>query len=241
MQAREQVDDSWYNPEESEEGRLWIRFDKHPVINEFKSSGGTFIVKELSPKQRTWLRELKEHGIEVPDIPKDKEEEYSFNGAGYPVHDEVEYIEIAVPGDKTNLIHRPIRADDKKKFAKAYAAWKSDAAQAQQGMPLSELPGISRAQVEDLKYFKVFTVEQLAGLTDGNAQNIGPILALRRKATAYLERAKGNATENRIQAQLKERDNEVDTLKRQREEQGEELAKLQRRLVELEKHTKGKG
>jgi hypothetical protein len=209
MLQREVADDSWYNPEEAQQSeRLFVRFSMHPVLDEVRTHGG----------------KLSDGTI--------------VEAAGYPVHKEVEYIEIAVPGDKTNIIHRPLRDEDKRRFRQQYQAWKANPEGNQDGtvgFPLKDWPGISRAQVEDLKYFRVHTVEQLANLSDGNAANIGPIQDLKRKAQAFLQAAKAAAPLAKLEHELKARDNEIETLKRQREEQADRLASLEKRLGEQEK------
>jgi len=73
-------------------------------------------------------------------------------------------------------------------------------------------------QVEELRYFHVTTLEELAGLTDANAKNIGPILHLREKARDQIQRAKENAPSEQLRDALVERDNKITTLERQMQE-----------------------
>lgn len=157
------------------------------------------------------------------DIHAVKDEEQSTK-QGRPVFKDLEYIEIVVPGDKSNKIHRAVREEDKKRFAKQYAAWKLDPSTGgQTGTPLAQVPFLTRSEVEELKYFSVHTVEQLAGMSDGNLQNIGPILALRQKAKDYLAVAKGNAPVSQLRAENEELKNQLATLNRS---MAEILAKL---------------
>lgn len=137
-----------------------------------------------------------------------RKDEKASSAAGRPIFTDVEYVEIHVPGDKLNIIHRPARPKDKKRFAGAYRAFKAGQEQGVAGTPLAEWPQVTRSQVEELKYHGVHTVEQLAAVTDGNVQNIGPILALRAKAQAYLEAARVGAPS----AALAERDARIAAL-----------------------------
>lgn len=148
--------------------------------------------------------------------------------AGRPVYDDVEYVRIIVPGDKQNEIHRPAKDADRRKYAKQYAAFKSGAREAQTGQPLSEWAAIPASQVKELAHFHVYTVEQLANLSDGNIMNIGPIRALVQKAKDYLEQARGNAPLEKMRAQLQEKDNRIATMEKQ-------LSDMGRRLDELNK------
>lgn len=142
---------------------------------------------------------------------------------GRPVFDDVEFVQIMVPGDKLSIINRPVRADDKRQYAHQYKAWKAGDNDALSGTPLTEWPGITRSQVEELAYFKVRTVEQLAAMTDGNAQNVGPIHMLRQKAKAYLDKAKADAPSQKLVAALADRDNEIETLRRNLKELGDRV------------------
>lgn len=148
--------------------------------------------------------------------------------SGRPVFNDVEYIEIMAPGDRSNIVHRPVRDDDKQRFARQWAAWKSGAGEGVSGTPLKEWPGVTRGQVEELAHFRVHTVEQLAGISDGNMQNVGPLMALRQRARDYLEQAKGQAPLTQMRAELAQRDNVIETLQRQVRELGELVAKQEK-------------
>jgi hypothetical protein len=171
---------------------LYIRFYREPVLNELKSFGGTVV---------------KANGAT----------EY-VEGEGRPIYEDQEYIEIVTPGDKTNVVNRPVRPADKKQYAQQYAAWKAGDEEQLTGTPLAMWPGISRAQVEELKFFKVRTVEQLAELSDANLQNVGPLRQLRERAKDFLDAAKGHAPTESLRAQLAEEKNRREALERQVQE-----------------------
>lgn len=141
---------------------------------------------------------------------------------GHPVYDPVEHIEVMVPGDKTNKVHRPVREQDKLDHAGAYAAFKAGLEAPTEGMPLKEWPGCTRGEVEMLAHFRIRTVEELAAVNDGNAQNIGPILALRQKARDYISAAKQAAPVDQMRKSLEERDAQIQALQQQVKELLEE-------------------
>lgn len=145
---------------------------------------------------------------------------------GRPIFDDVEYIRIIVPGDKQNEIHRPATDFERRRFARQYAEFKAGTREAQSGMPLKEWTGISASQAKELEHFHVYTVEQLAGLSDANLQNIGPIRGLQAKAKDYLEKAAGNAPLEKMRAELTEKDTTIATLKQQMESMGKRLDEL---------------
>lgn len=171
---------------------LYIRFHKEPVLNQLKSFGGTVVKADGSTSY--------------------------VEGEGRPIYDEEEYIEIVTPGDKTNVVDRPVRPADKRQYAQQYAAWKAGDEEQLSGTPLTMWPAVSRSQVEELKHFRVRTVEQLADLSDANLQNIGPIRDLRERAKDFLATAKGNAPTEALRAQLADEKNRREALERQVQE-----------------------
>ena len=171
------------------EGGVYVRFYLEAVENKLKSWGGTRV---------------------RPDGTEEVVE-----GAGRPIYDEVEFIEVRVPGDKTNIVQRPVRPEDKRQYAAAYAAWKAGDKEQLTGTPLAVWPGATRAQVAELLHFGIRTVEQLAQLSDGNMQNVGPIRALRQRAQDYLTAAEGMAPLETLRSQVAERDNRIQSLEAQ--------------------------
>lgn len=170
------------------------------------------------------------------DLHPQKDEAKS-ESEGRPVYRDVEYIQIQVPGDKGNVVHRPVTPEDRQRFARQYEHWKTGIGEVQTGTPLAEWSVISRSEVLELAYFNVRTVEQLASLTDANAQNIGALRVWRDKAKSFLEAAKGNAPLVQMQAELTKRDNDNATLKHQLEEQAKELAELKAEMKSFRKKT----
>lgn len=135
--------------------------------------------------------------------------------AGRPIYADAEYIEISIPGDKFNVVHRPVRPTDKVEFAEEYRRFKAGEAMQQSGTPLEKWPGISRAEVLELQHFRIFTVEQLADVADGNAKDLGPVLALRERARDFIAAAKGNAPVEKMRAELAKRDEQIAAMQAQ--------------------------
>ncbi len=152
-----------------------------------------------------------------------EKDEKASTEEGRPIFREVEYIQIQVPGQKDTIVQRPAFAEDKERFPRHWAAFQNKEEMPVSGTPLDQWPRISRAQVEELKYFNIHTVEQLAELSDTNAQNFRAIQNLKREAVAYVEEAKGNAPMVKMAEELEARDNEIDTLKKQMAEMAEDL------------------
>ena len=110
---------------------------------------------------------------------------------GRPIFDDVTWISITPPGDRTSVIERVATQMDINRFPRHYAAYKNrEAQETVSGTPLAQWPLMTRSQVEELKYFNVHTIEQLIGMSDAHSANIMGIRALQEKAKLYLESSK---------------------------------------------------
>lgn len=115
---------------------------------------------------------------------------------GRAIHEDKIYVRIRTPGDNKSEVDREAKDYDKMRFAFQWAQYQQGAAQAVSGTPLEQWPMMTPATVKNLKHMGIASVDQLAAVSDGNLQNLGPgARALRDQATAYLERAgEGAAT-----------------------------------------------
>ena len=152
---------------------------------------------------------------------------------GRPIFVDTEYIRIMVPGDKSNVVMRSVREDDRQRFPKQYQAFKNDEEEILEGTPLDKWNFVSAAQVEELKYFGIRTVENLANVTDTNAQKFMGINLLRQKAQEYIAAASSEAPIAQLQEELSARDATI-------AEQASLLADMQERLAALEAKPKRK-
>jgi hypothetical protein len=151
--------------------------------------------------------------------------------AGHPKFRSEEWIRIAVPGERDE-VERPVTEFDKVRFSKQYDHWKASGAQAVEGYPLEKWPGVTRVQVEELKFFKINTVEDLANVPDALGSKFMGIQALKTQAKNFLAAAAGEAQVTKMQAELDKRDAEITALQRALKDQGdklEQVLKAQRR------------
>jgi hypothetical protein len=128
---------------------------------------------------------------------------------GRPIYRDVECIKIY--NSKDNIIDRPVRDTDKKRWPGAYAAWKQsgESEPGASGTRLEHWPLMTRAQVEEYKFFKVFTVEQLAELPDSTVQKIMGAPKLKQLARLAVEAARGDAPFQRLQGEIEKRDGQI--------------------------------
>ena len=166
-----------------------------------------------------------------------KEDEQASREAGRPIFKEVEYIDIQVPGTR-NRVNRPVRPSDKSRFPRHYQAFQLRQEQPQMdGTPLSEWPGVTRSMAEELAFFKIHTVEQLAGMADVNTSNIKGAMFMKQKAQAYLDASKENSAALALAEQKKENDKlraEMAELRAMMQSQGDEPKPRRKRRTKAE-------
>ena len=133
--------------------------------------------------------------------------------AGRAVYEEVDYIRIHVPGDKSSVIERPVSQQDVFRFQDRYNKWKAGQEEAVTGTPLSALPGMTPSKVEEYKFFKLVTVEQLAEANDNLGAKFMSFQQDKQRAKAFLEVAKNNAPIERMNEELAKRDAELEELR----------------------------
>ena len=123
---------------------------------------------------------------------------------GRPIYKEVDYIQIMQPGNKDSIIQRPATDIDRNRFAQHFQKYQARQGEEYiEGTLLEEWPGINRAQVEELKFFNVRTLEQLIGMSDSNAQGIMGINVLKARAKTYLEASENEAAAEALETERK--------------------------------------
>lgn len=133
--------------------------------------------------------------------------------AGRAVYEEVDYVRIHVPGDKSSVIERPVSQQDVFRFQDRYNKWKAGQEEAVTGTPLSALPGMTASKVEEYKFFKLVTVEQLAEANDNLGAKFMSFHQDKQRAKAFIEVAKNNAPIEKMNEELQKRDAEIENLR----------------------------
>lgn len=136
---------------------------------------------------------------------------------GRDCYRDVEFVTIRIPGDKTLVVNRPVMPSDKQRFPLQYAAFIAKKDEQLVGTPLALWPHVTESQRMELDYFNVRTVEQLAGMADGNSNGVLGIQALKRSAQNWLDAQKEAAPAAKLAAELAQRDDTIAALKDQLE------------------------
>ena len=117
---------------------------------------------------------------------------------GLPVFRTVEYVELLIAGDKSNAPTKRVNDGIREQFHEQYTFWKAKKANPDMvgdGIPLSLWPVMPAEMAKALEYINVFTVQQLANLSDQAISKPGAIglRDMREKAKAFMESAKSMA------------------------------------------------
>lgn len=148
---------------------------------------------------------------------------------GRPIFEPELYIRIVFPGDRLSMVHRAVRPEDKHRFPQQWHAFETGG---HVGTPLEKCPVLTISEVEELKFFRVQTCEELVQMNDGNAQKFAGIRAMQTKVRDFLNVAKGAAETEAVRSEVAKRDAEVSALKAALDEQKAQLAQLMAAMAE---------
>ena len=133
---------------------------------------------------------------------------------GRPIFKELDFIMIQTPGDLLKVVKRPARESDQQRFPRQWDAYsRGQDQETLSGTPLAHWPMVNRAQVEELAYFKVKTVEQLANVPDVVGQKFMGIQQLKQAAKDWLGRAENSVEIVSLRNKNTELEQSVDELK----------------------------
>lgn len=124
--------------------------------------------------------------------------------AGHDVYDEREYVRIVVPGDKSSLLFQPSNDSYRRRFPRAYDAFKArEKGQKESGMPIEQWAVVSRSVAMTLRSAHVHTVEALCEVSENLIDRLSVPNAreLQAKARAWLAQARDGAEATRKAAE----------------------------------------
>lgn len=139
---------------------------------------------------------------------------------GLPVFTTVEFVELLIAGDKGNAPTKRVTPAIKLQYADAYARWKATEINPDMigdGIPLTLWPLIPTQVAKGLEYINVFTVQQLAGLSDAQMSKPGTIglRDFRDKARTFMESAKTTAPIAKLEAENGEMRKRIELMQEQ--------------------------
>jgi len=133
---------------------------------------------------------------------------------GRPIFDEIPMVKIITPGSRDVLVNKAHQIY-RDRFPLQWDRFQKKLTPVQDGTRLEEVPFLTVGQIAELKALNVFTLEQLAGLSDANSRHFMSFNSMKQKAVAYLESAKSAAPITMLKNELEKRDSEIEVLKQQ--------------------------
>jgi hypothetical protein len=116
------------------------------------------------------------------------EAEGRIPGPECEIYEPVTYIRINIRGSNLREVHRPIREEDKRRFPYAWQEYQKGEKAASRGTPLSKLAGLDASLIRHYHALSVYTIEDLALVSDLNLQNLGTgAREFRRAAQEFIE------------------------------------------------------
>ena len=120
----------------------------------------------------------------------------------------IPYVKIISPGNNKEILDRAVLQKDKERFPKEWYKFTHHEEPEVEGMPVESWAQIDKAQSDTLKANNIFSVEQLAKVSDQDIGGLGMgMLDLKKKAITWVDSQDGNvsvqklAAKNRRQAQ----------------------------------------
>lgn len=116
--------------------------------------------------------------------------EHASQQAGRPVFEDQEFVTTLIPGDRNASPHERVTDTHRERWPEEYAAFKAGQEPPLSGTPLTEWPTskMTPSKVQELAYFNIRTVEDLASVTDAALQKMGMgSYELRATAQKFLE------------------------------------------------------
>jgi hypothetical protein len=154
--------------------------------------------------------------------------EFKSKQAGRPVFEDREMVRIIIPGDRRSMVVEIVNDEHRQRWPKEYEAFTAGQEAPLDGTALADWPQISRARVEELAFFHIRTVEQLAALGDDKLQNLGMgAREERERAKVFLDVAKnGTAPLSRLLSRVEQAEADVARLTRDLTAANAEIAAL---------------
>lgn len=137
---------------------------------------------------------------------------------GRPIFEDKEFVEIIAAGNSTNIVVKPVRMNEIRRFPKEYAKFKDGERDQLVGTPLNEVPWMTKSMVEELNYLKVRTLEHLAVLNDDICGRYAGLYEAKRKAGIWIQAAKEAQPFTKLEEENIRQREEIDGLKAQMEE-----------------------
>jgi hypothetical protein len=109
---------------------------------------------------------------------------------GRPIFDQIPFVTIISPGDNKNVPDTKVLEEHRQRWPKQWEAFEKGLEQPINGTPINQWPILNNAQVAELKALNIYTIEDVASLSDGGTQQVTGLMTLKQQAQAHLATSK---------------------------------------------------
>ena len=109
---------------------------------------------------------------------------------GRPIFDQVPFVTIISPGDTKNVPDTKVLDEHRQRWPKQWEAFQKGLEQPINGTPINQWPILNNAQVKELQALNIYTIEEVASLSDGDTQQTTGLMTLKQQAIAHLSSSK---------------------------------------------------
>jgi hypothetical protein len=109
---------------------------------------------------------------------------------GRPIFDQIPFVTIISPGDNKNVPDTKVLEEHRQRWPKQWEAFEKGLEQPINGTPINQWPILNNAQVAELKALNIYTIEDVASLSDGGTQQVTGLMTLKQQAIAHLATSK---------------------------------------------------
>lgn len=159
----------------------------------------------LSSREVNVMAGAKDYQIMPVFYSESVQMDFKSREAGRPIYEDQEFVKMIIPGTRGSVIVERVNDEHRARWGAEYAAFKAGRELPVDGTPLREWPvgAMTASRADELAYFHIRTVEQLAALGDDKLGNIGMgARELRDRAKLWLSVAKnGSAPLERLQSE----------------------------------------
>jgi hypothetical protein len=153
--------------------------------------------------------------------------------ANRPIHENHTYVRIQPPGERLNIVDRPVKPEDKRRWPVEWNAYVTGRTQIPEGTPIEMLFVNHPAIGDTLKGCNVFTIEQLASLSANAMDTIGMgAQDWVNKAKQYLESSEKGKDYTQLTTRMEQMEGENRVLKHQLQQAIDQIKLLEQRMLD---------
>lgn len=146
---------------------------------------------------------------------------------GRPIYDDMEVVRIFVAGDPLNQIVKPADQSMRERFPVQWKAWQEkQESMTISGTPIRQWPLLTPANIAEFEGLKIFSVEALSEVSDGNVTKAVGLREWREKAKAWLASSKDSNAAVEYAAENMRLRSEMDEMKTRLNELSDQVVSL---------------